>query len=132
MKNPWPFASLLFLFSCASQDSISETSVEGTTKEVSAAETKRSAATPAVPANRVPSDAATILARPQVPVLCYHHIRYPKPGKKSSDYDVTPDAFKAQMKILADSGYQTVLPDQYLPAPNLSRYERYYRMPLSA
>ena len=55
------------------------------------------------------ADAATIMSRVQVPILCYHHIR---PGKAKNEYEVTVDAFKAQMKALADSGYHTILPDQ--------------------
>lgn len=60
------------------------------------------------------ADAATIMARTQVPVLCYHHIREFKPGDSENmkSYSVTPAAFAAQMKILADSGYHTILPDQ--------------------
>lgn len=60
------------------------------------------------------ADAATILAKKQVPVLCYHHIRDFKPGEseRMKSYSVTPAAFAAQMKMLADSGYQTVLPEQ--------------------
>lgn len=60
------------------------------------------------------ADAATILKRKQVPVLCYHHIRPFKPGEseRMKSYSVTPDAFAEQMKALHDSGYQTVLPDQ--------------------
>jgi peptidoglycan/xylan/chitin deacetylase (PgdA/CDA1 family) len=56
------------------------------------------------------ADAATILARPQVPVLCYHHI---KDGKPTNDYTVNAETFRQQMKILADSGYHSILPDQY-------------------
>lgn len=60
------------------------------------------------------ADAAAILQRKQVPVLCYHHIRPFKPGEseRMKSYSVTPDAFAEQMKALHDSGYQTVLPDQ--------------------
>jgi peptidoglycan/xylan/chitin deacetylase (PgdA/CDA1 family) len=60
------------------------------------------------------ADAATILARTQVPVLCYHHIREFRPtdGENMKSYSVTPANFAAQMKMLADSGYHTVLPDQ--------------------
>jgi peptidoglycan/xylan/chitin deacetylase (PgdA/CDA1 family) len=54
------------------------------------------------------ADAATILSRKQVPVLCYHHINSNKPG----DYVVPPALFAAQMQALADSGYQTILPEQ--------------------
>ncbi|AKQ46488.1 polysaccharide deacetylase [Rufibacter radiotolerans] len=58
--------------------------------------------------------AATILARPQVPILCYHQIREWKAsdGKVGKDYIVKVTEFKAQMKMLADSGYHTILPDQ--------------------
>ena len=60
------------------------------------------------------ADAATITARKQVPVLCYHQIRNwtSSDGKVGKDYIVTPAEFKSQMKMLADSGYNTILPDQ--------------------
>jgi peptidoglycan/xylan/chitin deacetylase (PgdA/CDA1 family) len=60
------------------------------------------------------ADAATIIARQQVPILCYHQIRDWKPtdSKSARDYIVPVDKFRAQMKMLADSGYQTILPDQ--------------------
>lgn len=58
--------------------------------------------------------AAEILARPQVPILCYHQIRNwtSTDGKMGKDYIVPIAEFKSQMKMLADSGYQTILPDQ--------------------
>ncbi len=61
-------------------------------------------------------DAATILARSQVPILCYHQIRDWKESdsKQARDYIVPLDRFKEQIKLLADSGYHTVLPDQLL------------------
>ena len=59
------------------------------------------------------ADAATILSRTQVPVLCYHHIRdIQMASRADKGYEVTVAQFKAQMKALADSGYKTVLPDQ--------------------
>ncbi|TYZ08101.1 polysaccharide deacetylase family protein [Hymenobacter lutimineralis] len=60
------------------------------------------------------ADAAAILARPQVPILCYHQIRdwRAKDSKGAKDYIVPVAQFKAQMKMLADSGYHTILPDQ--------------------
>ncbi|MCY7422227.1 MAG: hypothetical protein LH478_10860, partial [Chitinophagaceae bacterium] len=33
-----------------------------------------------IPSNMPVADAATIMARTQVPVLCYHHIQNTKPG----------------------------------------------------
>lgn len=84
-------------------------------KEPAAASEKKTAtdSTPVSAKSRVAADAATVLARPQVPILCYHHIRnIQMPGRADRGYEVTVDQFKAQMKILADSGYHTVLPDQ--------------------
>jgi peptidoglycan/xylan/chitin deacetylase (PgdA/CDA1 family) len=49
-----------------------------------------------------------ILAKPEVPVLCYHRI---EDGKKG-DYTVSPATFSAHMRILADSGFQTISPAQ--------------------
>ena len=58
--------------------------------------------------------AAEILARPQVPILCYHQIRnwIATDGKVGKDYIVPTAEFRSQMKMLADSGYHTILPDQ--------------------
>jgi peptidoglycan/xylan/chitin deacetylase (PgdA/CDA1 family) len=72
------------------------------------------AADPNAPFKEVKATAASILAKPQVPILCYHQIREwtSKDGKVGKDYIVKPAEFKAQMKMLADSGYNTILPDQ--------------------
>ncbi len=60
------------------------------------------------------ADAKTVLARPQVPILCYHQVRNWKStdGKVGKDYIVEIQNFKDQMKMLVDSGYHTILPDQ--------------------
>ena len=60
------------------------------------------------------ASAAEILARPQVPILCYHQIRnwISSDGKVGKDYIVPTAEFKSQMKMLADSGFNTILPDQ--------------------
>ncbi|WP_316794060.1 polysaccharide deacetylase family protein [Pedobacter frigoris] len=60
------------------------------------------------------ADAKTILARKQVPILCYHQVRNWKPtdGKVGKDYIVEVQNFKDQVKLLADSGYHSILPDQ--------------------
>ena len=57
------------------------------------------------------ADLATILSKKEVPVLCYHHIRNFTAGGRLIGYEVTPTAFAAHMKALADSGYKTILPD---------------------
>ncbi|MEO7961195.1 MAG: polysaccharide deacetylase family protein [Ginsengibacter sp.] len=71
-------------------------------------------ATPDTIQNKIAADAATVLARKQVPVLCYHHIREPKPGQSESfkSYSVSPAQFAEHMKALKDSGYETILPDE--------------------
>ena len=60
------------------------------------------------------ADAATILNRTEVPVLCYHQIRNYKPSdsKATRDYIVPESSFREQMQSLADSGYHTVLPHE--------------------
>lgn len=60
------------------------------------------------------ADAATILSRPEVPILCYHQVRDYKPSdsKTAKDYIVPVAAFRDQMKLLADSGYHAILPGQ--------------------
>ena len=60
------------------------------------------------------ADIAAILAKKEVPVLCYHHIRNfrPRESERMKGYEVSPAAFAEQMKALSDSGYQTILPGQ--------------------
>src|SRR5690606_5451057 len=55
-----------------------------------------------------------MLAKKEVPVLCYHHIRnfIASQSENMKSYSVTPKNFAAQMKALHDSGYQTILPAQ--------------------
>ncbi|WP_175634591.1 polysaccharide deacetylase family protein [Pedobacter ghigonis] len=65
-------------------------------------------------ANTKPADAKTILARREVPVLCYHQIRNTtaSDSKRAHDDIIAPDKFREHMKMLADSGYHSILPDQ--------------------
>ncbi|WP_201982276.1 polysaccharide deacetylase family protein [Hymenobacter rubidus] len=104
----------------------SSATVEAATIDPAAAETSGTKATAADEANATPApdpstipaakatDAAAILARPQVPILCYHQIRdwTARDSKNAKDY-ITPIAtFKGHIKMLADSGYHTISPDQ--------------------
>lgn len=61
------------------------------------------------------AEAAAILARPQVPILCYHRIRDYRStdGQGSKTYIVPGAVYKQQIKMLSDSGYHTITPDQY-------------------
>lgn len=109
MKNTWPLFLIAFMWSCSNQSTAAAPDEQTTVKEATIKKTDTASALK----NRVPADAATIMARPQVPVLCYHHIReIQMPSRALNGYEVTVAQFKAQMKVLADSGYQTVLPDQ--------------------
>jgi peptidoglycan/xylan/chitin deacetylase (PgdA/CDA1 family) len=58
--------------------------------------------------------APVILGKKQIPVLCYHQIRdwRATDSKVSRTYIVPPAAFAAQIKMLADSGYHSISPDQ--------------------
>ena len=62
------------------------------------------------------ASAAEIRAKKQVPILCYHQIRdwRTTDSRTSRDYIVPPAAFAAQMRMLADSGYHTVSPDEVM------------------
>ena len=126
---------LLAALAVAACDSKTATTGEAATSTATAsaatldpagAKTSGTQATAADEANAVPApdpstipaakatDAAAILARPQVPILCYHQIRdwTARDSKNAKDY-ITPIAtFKAHIKMLADSGYHTVSPDQ--------------------
>lgn len=55
-----------------------------------------------------------VLARKQVPILCYHQIRDWRPTDRQidKDYIIPPSTFRAQLKMLADSGYHAILPDE--------------------
>lgn len=59
-------------------------------------------------------DKAAVMARKQVPVLCYHQIRDWRKSDKQvdKDYIIPPATFRAHLKMLSDSGYHTILPDE--------------------
>jgi len=72
-------------------------------------------ATSSIPASTTPAYSADkILAQKQIPILCYHRIRAWRPTdtKSMKDYIVPTENFKQQIKMLADSGYKSILPDQ--------------------
>ena len=66
------------------------------------------------PAQPEIADAATILDRPQVPVLCYHQIRNYRASdsRATRDYIVPETTFREQMQSLADSGFHSILPHE--------------------
>jgi peptidoglycan/xylan/chitin deacetylase (PgdA/CDA1 family) len=54
------------------------------------------------------NNAKAILGKAEVPILCYHRIAVNPKG----DYAVSPTAFSEHIKMLSDSGFNTVSPDQ--------------------
>ncbi len=108
------------LTGCQSKGSDSTKSETTTSAEKVAEKTETVPSSPNAVAN--PADdvsgpianAATILARPQVPILCYHQIRdwRGSDSKGAKDYIIPVASFREQMQMLADSGYHTILPDQ--------------------
>ncbi len=54
------------------------------------------------------------IVRKEVPVLCYHQVRNWKTSDSKTDrtYIMPVDKFSRQIKMLRDSGYHTILPDQ--------------------
>lgn len=105
--------TLLMLSSCQFQSATTAMTTSGNDsaknlKAVKASET-------IVATNKVKiASAAEILSRKQIPILCYHQIRNWKAtdSKTSKDYIVEENNFREQLKMLADSGYHTILPDQ--------------------
>ena len=108
MKSHYSFLNLLLLlilFSCSDNNA--------TTKKTDVKKDSTSSTVKEDISNKKKASAAEILARKEVPILCYHHIRdIQMPSKALNGYEVTVAEFKAQMKALADSGYQSILPDQ--------------------
>lgn len=111
--------AIAFFVSCSQNSApISQSSQDSTIADTSGAATESSSSQAVNNAgqnkNRKPADAATILSRKQVPILCYHQIRDWRAGdsKTAKDYITPVNTFKAHVKMLADSGYHSVLPDQ--------------------
>ncbi len=110
--------TVLFLaFAVALCASCSNSSGTASTKKDTVEDNKAATTTTTndpVPQNAQPADAAAIMAKKQVPVLCYHNIQQTGLALRSSQgYDIPIEKFQDQMKALADSGYKTILPDQY-------------------
>jgi peptidoglycan/xylan/chitin deacetylase (PgdA/CDA1 family) len=63
---------------------------------------------------KIAADAATILSKKEVPILCYHNIKELKAGdgEMTKTYTVSPANFAQQMKALSDAGYHSILPNQ--------------------
>ena len=49
-----------------------------------------------------------MMQKKEVPVLCYHRIE----DGRNDVYSVSPDVFTSHLKVLLDSGYNSILPDE--------------------
>lgn len=105
MKLLLAVIATLLLFSC--QSNLQENNNKTSTGNVDTISTK-------VNPDLKPASAKEILAKREVPVLCYHQIRnwLPSDGKRAHDDIIAPDRFESHVKMLADSGYTSILPDQ--------------------
>ncbi|WP_374948145.1 polysaccharide deacetylase family protein [Mucilaginibacter sp.] len=101
---------IIGIVSCQSKPSADKGAANGS--DPIASEVKAEA--PVARLQNVKIDKAAIMGRKQVPIVCYHQIRdwRSSDSKNAKDYIVQISAFKEHMKMLADSGYHTILPDQ--------------------
>lgn len=88
------FTSAILLISCNKTKNDNKQNLENQTDSI---ETKA-----------VANNAAQILAKPQVPIICYHRIE----NGRNDEYTVSPASFTNQIKTLADSGFHSISPDQ--------------------
>jgi peptidoglycan/xylan/chitin deacetylase (PgdA/CDA1 family) len=97
------YIGLFFLIGCNSKTKETKTEVQAVVKK-----------TIISPPIKKDNTAAAILAKKEVPVLCYHNIRDFNTNASGmiKTYTVKPAAFAEQMKALSDAGYHTILPNQ--------------------
>ncbi|HZG99860.1 MAG TPA: hypothetical protein VEY32_02205, partial [Flavisolibacter sp.] len=103
------FAFVAFLlFQSCNSDSGNKKPAEQ--KDSLSTQHKVSGATDTSAATTAIADAATILSKKEVPILCYHDIRDLRPGESQrlKEYIVGESNFIDQMQSLKDSGYQTI------------------------
>jgi len=115
-RHYWLIASTILLgmlYSCQSTPTMKiDAAPPAAIEEKPATPAKETTGSPVV--NITVPSAAVILARKEVPILCYHQIREWKAtdSKTAQNYIVPVQTFRNQIKMLADSGYHTILPDQ--------------------
>ncbi len=106
------FPSTVLIFMLAAMACTSKPANKITAANATATETGNATSAKA-PSGPIASK-AVIMGRKQVPIVCYHQIRdwRATDSKGAKDYIVQIAAFKEHIKMLADSGYHTILPDQ--------------------
>src|SRR5687767_8292081 len=66
----------------------------------------------AIDAQQLSSSMTHVDIRREIPVLCFHHIR--KEAPRPNELSISADAFRADMKMLYDSGFHSISPAQLL------------------
>ena len=102
------FLGLIILQSC--QSKAEETSRDENPEKVTVVNKVENKTEP----QKVTNDAAAILAKKEVPILCYHQFKdfNASAGAMTKVYTVKPPDFAAQMKALSEAGYNSILPEQ--------------------
>ena len=104
-KLLFTFLTLLLLISCTSNTSSNQD--DNKAYIIQEADTI-SIKAESIIEKKVVNSAEVILAKKEVPILCYHRIE----DGRNDIYSVSPDVFASHLQILADSGYNAVLPDE--------------------
>jgi peptidoglycan/xylan/chitin deacetylase (PgdA/CDA1 family) len=105
---------LIILFTTGGNDSVRPTKAErtATTKKPTAkkkAVVKKPVVTPAPVADLGPNPMRGEEAKSaQVPILMYHVIAAPPPGRPNAELWTPPEQFKAQVQAVADAGFRAV------------------------
>ncbi|MFI5151886.1 MAG: polysaccharide deacetylase family protein [Chitinophagales bacterium] len=112
MSTPKLFAPLIMLLLVMASCNLSPHGDQSVEKKSDSLIGKNAADHVAV--NRANPSAQFVLSKKQVPILCYHQIRdfRPTDSRRAKDYIVPVEAFRKQIKMLADSGYHSIQPDQ--------------------
>lgn len=98
MKNKFIFSAILFTaINFASCNNAKHETKKNSTSITDSVETKV-----------VANTAAQILAKKQVPIICYHRIE----NGRNDEYTVSPASFTNQIKTLSDSGYHSISPNE--------------------
>lgn len=104
IKVLFTFVAALMLMSCTSSASKKEDDNAHITEGTDTISIKAKS----IIAVKVVNSASEILDKQEVPILCYHRIE----DGRDDIYSVSPDVFASHLQILADSGYNSVLPDE--------------------
>lgn len=101
----YTFISVILLTGCMHSQKNNQ---QNDTSQVIQSDTEISISVKSIIEEPVENSAAEILQKEEIPVLCYHRIE----DGRNDVYSVSPDQFAAHLKVLSDSGYNSILPDE--------------------